>query len=68
MTVQIETSKVKQSFTRGHKLRAWLTTLDQAMAYDPQEHRDATVTHLWKKVEQLETRVNELEGRDQRAA
>ncbi len=68
MTVQIETTNVKQNLTRGQKLRAWLTALDQAMAYDPQEHADAMTRHLWQKVEQLEIRVIELEGRDQRAA
>lgn len=42
--------------------------IEQAMSSDPQEHRDAIVKHLWEKVAQLETRVNELEGRNQHVA
>ena len=42
--------------------------LDQAMSYDPQEHRDVIAKTLWDKVAQLETRVNELEGRNQHVA
>ncbi len=68
MTAQTETTNVKQNLTPGRKLRAWLTTLEQAMAYDPQEHAAEMIRHLWQKVEQLESRVNELEARDQRAA
>ena len=68
MTTKTENCKAEDNRSRWQKLTTSLTALDQAMSYDPQEHRDATVKHLWKKVEQLETRVNELEGRDLRAA
>jgi len=68
MKAKIETTKEEGKRSRWQRPAASLTAIDQAMSYDPQEHRDATVKHLWKKVEQLETRVNELEGRDQRAA
>ena len=61
MTVQIETTNVEQNPTLGRKLRTWLTAIDQAIAYDPREHADTVIRQLWKKVEQLETRVNELE-------
>jgi len=36
------------------------------MNYDPQEHTDATLRHFREEVAQLETRVIELEGRNQR--
>ncbi len=68
MTVQIETADEDQNTTRRQKLRAWITAIDEGMNYDPQEHANGMIRHLWQKVEQLETRVNELEGRDQRAA
>ena len=62
MTEQIETAIADQSPSRWRKLMASLTALEQAMSYDPQEHADAMIRHLWQKVEQLETRVHELEG------
>ena len=38
------------------------------MSYDPHEHRDVIARTLWDKVAQLESRVNDLEGREQRVA
>ncbi len=66
MTVQIEIPNAEENTSRWQKLLASLTTLEQAMSYDPLEHRDAIVKHLWQKVEKLETRVIELEGHNQR--
>ncbi len=68
MTVQIETTNEDQNTTRWQTLRRWITAIDEGMNYDPQEHANGMIRHLWQKVEQLETRVNELEGRDERAA
>ncbi len=68
MTVQTETAFVKQNPSRWQKLMARRATFEPAMTYHPHEHTDANVGHLWHKVEKLETRVNELEGRDPRIA
>ena len=68
MTTNIEVTKKENRRSRWQKLTASFMAMDQAMSYDPQEHRDAIVKHLWEKVAQLETRVNELEGRNQRVA
>ena len=68
MTVQIKTAFAEQNPSRWQKTLARLAAFEQAMAYDLHEHTDAIVSHLWHKVEKLETRVNELEGRDQRIA
>ena len=68
MTTKTENSKAEDNRSRWQKLTTSLTALDQAMSYDPQEHRDAIVKSLWEKVAQLETRVNKLEGCDQRVA
>ena len=62
MTEQIETAIAIQNPTRMQKLLASLTALEQAMSYDPHEHTDAMIRHLWQKVEKLETRLTELEG------
>ncbi len=48
------------------KLQAWLTAFEQAMNYDPQENTDTIIRHFRDEVAQLETRVIELEGRNQR--
>ena len=66
MTREIETAVAKQISSRWQKLQAWLTAFEQAMTYDPQEHSDATIRHFRDEVAQLETRVIELEGRNQR--
>ncbi len=61
MTVQSETAFAEQNPSRWQKLMTRLAAFEQAMTYDPHEHTDAIVSHLWHKVEKLETRVNELE-------
>ncbi len=68
MATNIEVTKKEYRRSRWQKLTASFMAIEQAMSYDPQEHRDAIVKHLWEKVAQLETRVNELEGRNQRVA
>jgi len=68
MTVQIETTNQDQTTSRWQTLKKWLRAIDESMNYDPQEHAAAANRHLWQKVEQLETRINELEGLDQRVA
>ncbi len=65
MTEQTKTAMPNQSPSRWRKLMTSLETLDQAMSYDPQEHRDAIIKQLWQRVEQLEIRVNELESSDE---
>ncbi len=66
MTGQIETPIAEKNPSRWQKLLVWLTTVEQVMAYDPQEHTDATIRQLRKAVAQLDARVIELEGRNQR--
>ena len=68
MCGQIETVIEEQNPSRWQKLLAWLTTFEQAMAYDPQERTDATIRQIRDEVARLETRVVELEGRNERVA
>jgi uncharacterized protein YceH (UPF0502 family) len=68
MTGQIESAIEEQIPSRWQKLLAWLTAFEQAMAYDPQEHTDATIRQLREEVARLETRVIELEERNERTA
>ncbi len=65
MCGQIETAIAEQNSSRWQKLKAWLTTFEQAMAYDHLEYTDATIRQLRKAVAQLDARVIELEGRSQ---
>ncbi len=65
MTGQIETPIAEQNPSRWQKLLARLTAFEQAMNYDPRAHTDATIRHLRQEVARLETRVAELEGRNQ---
>ena len=66
MTGQIETAIAQQNPSRWQKLKAWLTNFEQAMAYDHLEYTDESIRHLGEEVARLETRVIELEGRNQR--
>ena len=66
MTGQIETAIAEQNPSRWQKLKAWLTTFEQAMAYGHLEYTDESIRHLREEVARLETRVIELEGRNQR--
>ncbi len=68
MTTQNETAFTVQNPLRWHKLMARLATFEQSMTFNAHEHINANVNHLWHKIEILESRVNELEGRDQQVA
>ncbi len=68
MIVKNETAFAQQNPSRWHRLMARLATFEQAKTFNPHERTDANVNHLWHKVEILETRVNELAGRDQKIA
>lgn len=68
MTAQIQSTNDNERRTPWQALRAWLTDIAEGMDYDPQEYANVMIRELWQKVELLETRVNELEGRDQHAA
>jgi hypothetical protein len=68
MCGQIKTVIAQENPSRWQKLLAWLTAFEQAMAYDPQEHVDATIRQLREEAARLETRVIELEGHNERAA
>ena len=68
MTGQIESAIAEQNPSRWQKLLAWLTAFEQAMAYDPQEHTDATIRQFREEVARLEARVIELEECNERTA
>lgn len=68
MSEQIETVIADLNSSRWQRLKAWLTTFEQAMTYDHLEYTYATIRQLREDVARLETRVIELEGRDQRVA
>ena len=61
MTAQIETANAATNPTRWRRLLAWLTALEQAMDYDPQEHTDASVKHLREEVRRLAARLRDVE-------
>ena len=63
MTVQVETVNKDRKRTHWHTMKRWLTAIDEGMNYDPLEYTNTMVRHLLQKVEQLETRVNELEDK-----
>ena len=65
MTTQIKTAITGQKPSRWQKLLAWLNAFEEAMDYDPQE---ASIKYLKTEVEQLSARLEEVEGRNQRAA
>ena len=64
MTTRIESDYVEQNSSRWQKVRAWLTAIDEAIAYDPQVEADATIRQLRESVSQLETKVADLGRRD----
>jgi len=66
MTTQIESDYVEQNASRWQKVRAWLTAIDAAIAYDPQEEANATIRQLRKSISQLETKVADIERREPR--
>jgi len=63
MTVQVETLNEDRKHTRWQSIKKWLTAFDEGMNYDPHEYANTMVRNLLQKVEQLETRVNEIEDR-----
>ena len=63
MTVQVETVNKDRQQSRWHTTKNWLMTIDEGMKYDPHEDANTMVRHLLQKVEQLETRVNEIEDK-----
>lgn len=63
MTVQVETVSKDHKQTRWQTTKRWLTAIDGGMNYDPHEYANTMVRLLLQKVEQLETRVNELEDK-----
>ena len=63
MTVQVETVNKDRKRTQWDMMKRWLTAIDEGMNYDPQEYTNTMVRYLLQKVEQLETRVNELEDK-----
>lgn len=68
MTAQIETASAKQVPSRWQKLLAWFTAFEAALDYDPQEYANARIEHLGAEVQKLKARLDEIEGRNQRAA
>ena len=64
MTTQIKSVNMEQGPSRWQKVRAWLTAIDAAIAYDPHEEADANMRQLRKSIMQLESQVADLEHRD----
>jgi hypothetical protein len=62
MTIQVETVNKDRKRSRWHTTKNWLTVIAEGMDYNPQEYANSMVRHLLQKVEQLERRVNEIEG------
>ena len=63
MTVQIETVNNDRNQSRWNTTKRWLKAIDASMNHDPNEYADTVIRHLLQKIEQLETRVNEIEAR-----
>lgn len=61
MTAQTKTMNDNVKRSPWHTLREWLAALDESLHYDPQEYANRMIQLLAKRVEQLETRVNELQ-------
>ncbi len=61
MTAQIETVNKERKQTRWQTTMRWLKAFDSGIDYDPDEYASTMLRHLLQKVEQLETRVNEIE-------
>lgn len=63
MTVQTKTAIEDRAQTRWQTIKRWLTAIDEGMNYDPHEYANTNVRHLLQKVEQLEARVAQVEGK-----
>ena len=61
MTVHAETANERRKSTPWQTLRKSLTAIYEGMNYDPHEYANEMVRHLFQEVEQLQTRVSELE-------
>lgn len=68
MTAQTKTASTTQNISIWQKLLGSVSAFEQAMDYDPNEYAYAVIKHISQEVEQLKTRVLELEGRDRAAA
>lgn len=64
MTTQLKTASFSAHRSRWRRARTWLTAIDEAIAYDPQEEVDEIIRGLRKSVTQLETKVAALERSD----
>ena len=63
MTVQVGTLNEDRKQTRWQSIKRWLTAINDAMNYDPQEYADTVVRQLVRKTEQLESRMHEIESK-----
>ena len=63
MTVQVGTLNEDRKQTRWQSIERWLTAINDAMNYDPQEYADTVVRQLVRKTEQLESRMHEIESK-----
>lgn len=63
MTAQTESATTTQNNSLWQKLLGSVSAFGQAMDYDPHELSYAAIKHLSQEVEQLKTRVSELENR-----
>jgi len=61
MPAQVETRNADKKHTRWHAMKRWLKQVDEGMNYDPQERANTMIRQLSRKIEQLGTRVNEVE-------
>lgn len=67
MNTQIETANAEQVPTRWQKTLTWLSAVEAAMNYDPQENANTSIKSLRADVDRLNKRLNEVEGCEQRA-
>jgi hypothetical protein len=63
MTVQVETVNKARKQSHWQTTKRWLMAIDENMNHDPHEYANTMVRHLLQKIEQLETRVNEIEDK-----
>ena len=61
MDIQIEALNEDRTHTRWQSIKKWLPAIDE-MNYDPHEYAETMVIQLHRKLQQLETRVNEIEA------
>ena len=61
MTAQVETTNKDRKQTFWQTTKSWLMAFDGGVDYEPDEYTNTMFRHLLRKVEQLETRVSEIE-------